>query len=1248
MLALVPLYADVIVSSSSRPPLQFSSSQRKQRATALEVGSRVDVLRSVVINKHHVGRTWTCENRACGRLCGIGTGCGAAVKCKQCKRTLCPDCDWQAHTNVETTSAGFHARTAMFCKADFTGTTSQALAPLQFVRVQGGSPEIGKGDQRDILAYHYELALQELQSVQSMLTRGGEGTLGGQAQVAMSTINDFVHFLQSQLATVKSTTNASSGGSAAATGNNSEQTLDLACACGTPELVSWEDYTPADGLSKHPVLMPMRATCSECGCKQFVPNVSQFSVIKLVDWEGVGDIHTCDWHCSNCTSSLQSQHNGTAWYLAHGVLPSTSSRATTVISTGMLDMFVSMESFHGSFNPTALQSVLKDYFKPHGNELGRAVEGYESGGYPVSKDLLYKWIAKWKALQINFRMAAKQNDSVCTACTSGVTVYSTDACNKAEQHFSNNRDNDTSNRITGNVSLDKDFVDTFQACFDAAKSSRASSAKGSHGCAGRNFKAADPKQSSKGKKTQVLGTFQATCEHGNVCTMSAMHQHENTAAHTLHHLVMLETYGSVFCHSLDISCRYTKTAKWFMAYIQENSEKLPVEIRQRFTGLGDQQRRAIGAQPWRYNTLEMMVYAAYSSLIDGGCHELIPSFDSAGGVEQCISTIFDLALAEEPVGVSQGRWADAESVSRLLEEKYDIKMPPAFVVSAGGPDWAGRWLTHRTDQFHVGMHQKPCRPLTSVLNLAADVDARILPSVRKSVEEMQLELRSRRECASGAGSAAGAGFGVGSGSSSGNDVDDGTRTVKKRLRFDFGGSVGDNGITTPATQQTATMQWQQPTVGKHDGGSSERRWPSSTFARVRSANLVNYIDIQCLCLLAENRFKMDGIVSALVKSHTNAVVLLPAALQSLIEAAVVLPVGICGPAHEIYKECRLHSKPAHILLAGNTMLEESLHHWFSGPSGLIFRVKKRAKEMEAASISLFNGCPAAKDAFKYLKNLTLHDSFQANLEHCSTLSSRPSSAAAVAIGMDGISAALHASLQSTQPSPVKPQKQKKVYSKESLATELAASKTAFMRHGLVGDDADNSEAVKAAAIVVLEQLIGRSALNVHSTWADWMRCIDELKRVKGGGAKGSTAARKAAQKKKKSVSTAAKRAVEQYNQLVSKVNAANLTEIGPLTMSPSVPEMTDAESHKEPPPLRCHVEATKTGHKEEEQLSFLWVKYVALKNHYKFCEDGLAAVSNANIARERMCRLDVDRLNESSADALEIEHLGAVTPKYVR
>lgn len=87
---------------------------------------------------------------------------------------------------------------------------------------------------------------------------------------------------------------------------------------------------------------------------------------------------------------------------------------------------------------------------------------------------------------------------------------------------------------------------------------------------------------------------------------------------------------------------------------------------------------------------------------------------------------------------------------------------------------------------------------------------------------------------------------------------------------------------------------------------------------------------------------------------------------------------------------------------------------------------------------------------------------------------------------------------------------------------------------------------------------------------------------------------------------------------------------------------------KNPPPLRCHVEATKTGHKEEEQLSFLWVKYVALKNHYKFCEDGLAAVSNANIARERMCRLDVDRLNESSADALEIEHLGAVTPKYVR
>ena len=527
-----------------RPLFQFSSCQKKERAIQLETESRASVLRAHVANEHHVGDRWICGNTTCRRECGVA-GFAAAVQCKDCKQTFCPDCDWNTHTHVHETATGFHRRRVLFVRPGSSETSSRALPPLQFVRVTGALPAPDPRAEAAILTSHLKSALKELQCVQGCLSNSdGSSSVGAAARAK---VGDFIKFLESEL---KVSTDHEAAGLGSSGGGGVEAITGT--AMGQPqhvEIIAWTDVLLADSV-KHPVLMPMHGTCTECGCNKFRPDLSSpVSEIKLVTWAGVGTIHSCDWRCLACNDSIKNQHNGTAWLLAHGVMPSTARQATTVISTEMLDMLAALEAFHGSNNPASFALALEEYYKPHGDELGRPVEGYEIGKCPISKDVLGNCLHRWKALKMALRLSAKQDDSACTGCAKGVIVYSTDGNLKAQQIRGNNTNNDTSNLITSNLSLTKGLVDHFQDVFAKAKAARGSK-KDLDGCADRKFKAKDPATEARGQKNRCIGVMQATCEHGTVGSMSAMHQHENTAAHALHHLRMIEKFGAVSISSI--------------------------------------------------------------------------------------------------------------------------------------------------------------------------------------------------------------------------------------------------------------------------------------------------------------------------------------------------------------------------------------------------------------------------------------------------------------------------------------------------------------------------------------------------------------------------------------------------------------------------------------------------------------------------------------------------------------------------
>ena len=346
------------------------------------------------------------------------------------------------------------------------------------------------------------------------------------------------------------------------------------------------------------------------------------------------------------------------------------------------------------------------------------------------------------------------------------------------------------------------------------------------------------------------------------------------------------------------------------------------------------------------------------------------------------------------------------------------------------------------------------------------------------------------------------------------------------------------------------------------------------------------------------------------------------------------------------------------MLSDNPMLREALHLWFSGTGGLIPRVKERARALESAANNLFGGSAVAAAALKFLKNLVLLENFESNNEHCNTLSSTPTSAIAVAAGMAGVGETLHATLKSKMPSPVKGRRKKKEYTVASLQAEREASKKAFvdqvvLEGGAVEGGAAVVEAVidaegesaKAAAVIVLKVQIGRAALDVQSTLADWKTVIHDLKSRKGGGARGTTAARNGEHRNKMRTYAAAGKAVAKYNMLGRKINAAALEEIAHLDPSPTVSEMMDTTNPKAPPPFDLHVMSPKLGHEEEELLSYKWVKYMALSEHQEYCKDSLKSIDAAFRARSRACDAEWQllELNEGVAGSnVEIKCLGMV------
>ena len=252
-------------------------------------------------------------------------------------------------------------------------------------------------------------------------------------------------------------------------------------------------------------------------------------------------------------------------------------------------------------------------------------------------------------------------------------------------------------------------------------------------------------------------------------------------------------------------------------------------------------------------------------------------FDSHGGVEVCLLAIFQSLVAADP-DVSQGKWVDAQDVADALSSKHAITMPTTFVVAAGSPDWEGKWLIFSTDQFHVGMHQQTCRPLTSVLNTAADIDAKLVPTVRQSVAALKEQWDQI----------------IANSSSSSSTGDGAGHTGVRALQRSRYSDLLDAGSFGPAAQ--VKLPYTKLVAGNFNGGESERRWAGGTFARVRSSKLVNFLDIQAFTILTENRNKTDNLVKALIKSHTKAVVQLPQSFWTLILAAVELPVGTCPPA----------------------------------------------------------------------------------------------------------------------------------------------------------------------------------------------------------------------------------------------------------------------------------------------------------------------------------------------------------------